>query len=860
VTGVERAGAPLPLDEFTARWRAFVPGWAAASPENRHRMLAEVIEHGLPPLGPDALRADPPDPDDVLAAEVAVVRASGLFDEFGYMWHNPDLHWNLCLSPEQAVHFAERGWHEMRHPSPGFDLWHYTYTHLDPETDEVNPLVHHTLEGRRQGLSVLPEVRALAAPEAPVPSPRRVCLFAAFDVDGIIDPTVVTYLADLSRFADIYYLADCELEDGELDKIAPWTRGAWAIRHGRYDFGSYSMLATELVGWDVIDQYDEMMLANDSAWLVQPLDRVFAKMDATTCDWWGLQATYEDFSIFDHERIGRPLSLDEVEQEMRRPDLWRYSDFLHVGSYFLVYRRRVLQDPGFRRRLETVAKQRDKTAIILKYEIGFSRHLILSGFHLATFVDGILPYHPVYRETAFDLMADGFPLLKRQFLYENPFSAPDLRRWKERVLEKAPHADVEAMERNLRRVAPAWSLHRSFAITTRPDGTVDVPEPLGSKTFADEDRWVPSFDHWWGFPADPRTGLLSGAVRAVFDAVRDDASVKKVVLEGARRLDASGQNVVRVPTESPPGQMYALRLGTILTHVGPRSDVNHPLSSRHHRFVQLGRPTGLSSPDVGLDGDGDAWGTRDAGAVQLDDGLTRVSVVSGPSGAAAADALPRLDDGGVWQLGSPRIDLLVTDEGDLARSHVSELARLRRVLSGRRLVVVEPWGARIDLSGLVEWATAHPDLAVGLRRGAAETSRLPDPLLDLGDDRLLSGTAQTPMPVHPETAWRLATILVSGSAADLADWAVLGRSAVSLVPTEHARAAGLPLASTAAGDLGAALDAALEAGPDDAYAAWGRALHEASDGHAAERVVLALKATYLPVDEWLAEEASAGTD
>ena len=37
----------------------------------------------------------------------------------------------------------------------------------------------------------------------------------------------------------------------------------------------------------------EMMLANDSAWLVQPLDTVFAKMDATTCDWWGLQATYE---------------------------------------------------------------------------------------------------------------------------------------------------------------------------------------------------------------------------------------------------------------------------------------------------------------------------------------------------------------------------------------------------------------------------------------------------------------------------------------------------------------------------------------------------------------------------------------
>jgi hypothetical protein len=568
----------LDLAEFSSRWRAFVPRWVAASEEERTRLVADAMAHGLPEGDP----GEAPDSDAVLAAEVAVIRASGEFDEFGYMWHNPDLRWHLCTGPEQAIHFAERGWHEMRHPSPGFDLWHYTNAHLDPEDDEVNPVVHYALEGRRHGLATLPEVQVLPAPTAPEGAPRRVCLFAAFDVDGIVDPTVVSYLADLSRFADIYYLADCELEDGELDKLAPYTKGAWAIRHGRYDFGSYSMLATDLVGWDVIDQYDEMMLANDSCWLVQPLDTVFAKMDATACDWWGLQATYEDFGIKDYEALGRPLSLDDVEEQMRQQDLWRYSDFIHVGSYFLVYRRRVLQDPEFRRRLETVAKQRDKTAIILKYEIGFSRHLILGGFHLATFVDGILPYHPVYRASAFDLMAEGFPLLKRQFLYENPFSAPDLRLWKQRVLEHVPDADVDAMESNLRRIAPAWSLHRSFAIRSGPDGTAVLPEPLGSETFPDEDRWVPSFDHWWGFPVDPRTGLLSGAVRAVFDAVRDDPSVKKIVLEGSRPLDVSGQNVVRVATESPPGQMYGLRMGTILTTVGPRSDVNHPLSPRHH--------------------------------------------------------------------------------------------------------------------------------------------------------------------------------------------------------------------------------------------------------------------------------------
>ena len=101
-------------------------------------------------------------------------------------------------------------------------------------------------------------------------------------------------MRELSRFADVYYLADCPLEAGELDKLAPYTKGRWAIRHGRYDFGSYSMLARDLVGWDVIETYDELMLANDSCYLVQPVrPRSSRRWTRTPGDWWGLQATYD---------------------------------------------------------------------------------------------------------------------------------------------------------------------------------------------------------------------------------------------------------------------------------------------------------------------------------------------------------------------------------------------------------------------------------------------------------------------------------------------------------------------------------------------------------------------------------------
>ena len=176
-------------------------------------------------------------------------------------------------------------------------------------------------------------------PEPPAPGvrTRRICLFAGFDVDGIIDDTVVAYLRDLSRFADVYYLADCPLEAGELDKLAPYTKGRWAIRHGRYDFGSYSMLARDLVGWDVIETVRRAG-AGQRQLLPRPALRPGLRHDGPSGrrTGGGCRRRTSEFTTRDYERRGGPLGLDRVEDLMRQLDLWRYSDFIHVGSYFLV--------------------------------------------------------------------------------------------------------------------------------------------------------------------------------------------------------------------------------------------------------------------------------------------------------------------------------------------------------------------------------------------------------------------------------------------------------------------------------------------------------------------------------------------
>jgi hypothetical protein len=701
----------------------------------------------------------------------------------------------------------------------------------------------------------------------------------------VVDPTAVAYLADLSRFADVYYLADCPLEPGELDKLAPYTQGRWAFRHGRYDFGSYSMLARDLVGWEVIEQYDELVLANDSCYLVQPFDQVFARMDAQPADWWGLQATYEHFTTYEYERDGGPLGIDRVEHLMRQLDLWRYSDFIHVGSYFLVYRSRVINDPGFRRRLDTVAKQSDKTSIILKYEIGLSRYLILGGYHLASYVDGVLPYHPVYRDTAFTVMHDGFPLLKRQFLYENPFSQPDLVRWKERVRAEVPGADVDAMERNLLRVSPMWSLHRSFAIRTAPDGHVELPKPIGPDDFADEEEWTPRHEHWWAFPVDPVSHRLEGNARAVFEAVAHDPSIRKLVLTDSVEQPLAGANVVTVPVESPPGQYYLLRAGTIFVTDGPRSDVNHPLSHQRHRFVGLRRGTPLAAFGAALPFPDTEEGRRRRARVRHDNDLTAAVVTSSEADreamAAPYSPVQRLT---WWVTGAPRTDLLLADDADLPADLQRQTAWLDEQLAGRRLVLWHP-AARDrgddglprlepeEMAWLRSWLDANgavlgvrPPVTGPVGKQYPGAHPWADPLVEAGALDLSAHRCP-----DVEVVLRATTVLVSDYTDELADFPVTGRPVVCYAPdlAEFARSPGLlhdltevvpgPVCRDS-GELRAALERVLDA-PDDLarrdYQRRRAILHAYVDGHSAARVVREVKRTYLPIDDWLAD-TSAG--
>ena len=785
------------IEEFEAAWRKAAAQWQAAGGTGSaaaERQLDSLLDSGLPDAEQTTEPGDAPEGAVLLACEIALIKRSGRLDLDAYRKAFPDAKGAVA---DPVRHFCDSGWQLVFNPARDFDLWWYWVEHLDPTASRVNPLLHHLLVGRHQGLATLP-------PEAPERVParlgtgqavRRACLFAGYDPDGVVDDYVMDYVTELSRHADVYYLADSTMAPAELAKLGPVTRGAWSIRHGLYDFGSWSMLARDLVGWETLAGYDEVVFVNDSAYLVRPLDDVFDRMDDTDGDWWGLHPTKRSYSRDTGQDV--PLPLAEALRRWRTPNEMNPVDHLHLSSYFLAFRRPVIDDPGFRRRLDTVTGQLTKARVILKYELGLSRYLMTAGFAPGAFVEALYPYLPIYTTDYWDLLQRGFPLLKRNLLSENPRRMPDLDDWQRRVSQVVPGAPVEQFARNLERVTADDHRHRSFSIRSHPDGTVDYHNALTWDRFRLEDRWAPKFDHWWAFPVCAYDHTLAGNERAVFEQVRDDPTIKKIILTRSRRIEVSGENVVVVPLMSREGQHHLARARQIFVKHGPHVNAHWPISPITHNFVNLwhGIPVkrfGSASVEV----------TRSLEkSLRRNNGGCRAVVTSSRLDTLTmTTAFWPLSYPDMWNTGLPRNDYITCPAERLPADLRAAELRLRSELGDRRLVLFLPTFkdgqaagyyrfTPAELERIADWMRSH-DAVLGVREHMADRARTywhqlaPLGSIDLSTRRFSD----------LEVLYRVADGLISDYSSCMIDFTLTGRPVASFAyDLDHATSAEHPL-------------------------------------------------------------------
>jgi len=171
---------------------------------------------------------------------------------------------------------------------------------------------------------------------------KRVCVFAHYDKDNIVDKYVLYYLSALQTITDnIVFVSVSNISDSDTLLLKKMGITVILRENVGYDFCSYKT-GLEHIN---INDYDEVILCNDSVYgPIFDLEPIFFKMKEDSSDFWGFTDSNQ-------------LSY-------------------HLQSYFLVFKEAVIHSERFKSFWERVEVLDDKLVIIEKYEVGLTTFLL----------------------------------------------------------------------------------------------------------------------------------------------------------------------------------------------------------------------------------------------------------------------------------------------------------------------------------------------------------------------------------------------------------------------------------------------------------------------------------------------------
>ncbi len=191
---------------------------------------------------------------------------------------------------------------------------------------------------------------------------KRLCVFAHWDRDNIIDDYVIYYLKELKKVCDcIIFVSDTNCSPEKIENIADYII---IEKHGEYDFGSYKR--GFLLAKEKNLNFDELLLVNDSCYgPFFPLKNIFKKMDKKKCDIWGL--TQNNYGLKEK---------NEDSLEPYRP---------HLQSYFILLKKQTFG--VFEEFIKGVTHKNSKNDIIVSYEIGLTEVLKNNGLKSSVYIN-----------------------------------------------------------------------------------------------------------------------------------------------------------------------------------------------------------------------------------------------------------------------------------------------------------------------------------------------------------------------------------------------------------------------------------------------------------------------------------------
>ncbi|MGA9586275.1 MAG: rhamnan synthesis F family protein [Terracidiphilus sp.] len=175
----------------------------------------------------------------------------------------------------------------------------------------------------------------------------RLALYAHYSESGGLARYVLFYLRKLRELGfQICFISNSPIPKSGEQELHDLCEKIIQRENTGYDFAMWRRALAEYE----LTQFEELLLTNSSiVGPFNPLEPLWQRAAVNQCDFWGLT---------DNDDLGR-----------------------HLQSYFLLFRRQVLEHPCFQTFWHSVLPFRDKQLVIGSYEIGLTRWLEQHGFN-----------------------------------------------------------------------------------------------------------------------------------------------------------------------------------------------------------------------------------------------------------------------------------------------------------------------------------------------------------------------------------------------------------------------------------------------------------------------------------------------
>lgn len=215
---------------------------------------------------------------------------------------------------------------------------------------------------------------------------KRIAILAVYDSEGIVHEYLEYYIESLCEaVSQLIIIVIGYLQEDGLKRLKKYSSEIYFKENKGYDAAAYKYVFENHLNIDRLNQYDELILTNDTCFgPFVPFRKIFDAMNIVCADFWGLKYIENNF-------------------------------LNHLQSNFLAFRKEIFQDI-YQYFKEEIRDDDDKRSVVIKFEMRMFKVLVERGFRFKYY--GISKDYGNYDAPDYCIKEERYPMLKKRCFEE----------------------------------------------------------------------------------------------------------------------------------------------------------------------------------------------------------------------------------------------------------------------------------------------------------------------------------------------------------------------------------------------------------------------------------------------------------